>query len=115
MSEANTELIKLLKIISDDTRLNILEQLKDDSKSSKQLEEILGKKQSTISHHLNTLIEANLIESQIREIDKKNINFYRIKNEEILKLLSQIRNFVENLNSKEFLERKKRGLYDILS
>lgn len=115
MSEGNTEIIKFLKVLCDETRLNILEQLKDDTKSSKQLEKLLEKKQSTISHHLSTLIKFNLIESHIREIDRKNINFYRIKNEEVLKLISQIRNFVENINSKEFLERRKRELYDILS
>ena len=115
MSETNQEMIKFLKILCDETRLNILEQLKSEHKTSKQLEEILGKKQSTISHHLNTLIEFNLVESHIREINKKNINYYGIKNKDIFKLLSQMRIFIENSNSKEFFERKKREMYDILT
>ncbi|MFW9771888.1 MAG: ArsR/SmtB family transcription factor [Promethearchaeota archaeon] len=115
MSETNLQLIKFLKLLCDETRLNILEQLKGNQKTSKQIEELLGKKQSTISHHLNTLIEFNLVESDIREINKKNINYYGIKNKDIFKLLSQMKTFIENSNNKEFLERKKREMYDILS
>jgi len=114
MADPNTQLIKFLKILSDETRLNILEQLNDGKKSSKQLEKLLGKKQSTVSHHLTSLIEFNLIESEIKEIEKKKINIYSVKNDEIFKLLSQIRNFIESANIKEFLERKKKELYDIL-
>ena len=114
MAEPNTQLIKFLKILCDETRLSILELLKDGKKSSKQLEKLLRKKKSTVSHHLTTLIESSLVESEIKEIDKKNINFYGIKNKDIFKLLSQIRNFIENANSKEFLERKKKELHDIL-
>ncbi|MFX0033485.1 MAG: ArsR/SmtB family transcription factor [Candidatus Hodarchaeota archaeon] len=115
MAEPNTQIIKFLKILCDETRLNILEHLKDGKKSSKQLEKLLRKKQSTISHHLTTLIEFSLVESEIKEIDKKNIHFYGIKNNDIFNLLSQIRNFIENANSKKFQERKKKELYDILT
>lgn len=115
MGEDHSQLIEFLKIISDETRLNILVQLREDDKTSKQLEKLLDKTQSTISHQLNTLIKNNLIDYEVREINKKAINYYKLKNNDIFNLLSKINSFIEKINTDNFLERRKKDLYDILT
>ncbi len=84
------ESVKLLKVLSDLTRLSILKLLKEKEMSSSELEEMLERSQSTVSKHLKVLKEANLIEAEKRGRRK----YYGIKNTRILEILTAIKNFV---------------------
>ena len=111
MESQNSALIKFLKVLCDDTRLLILNSLKESEKNNEELQTLLNKSQSTISHQLNILIENNLVRVDLKE----NYKYYNIKNQDIFKLLSQIEGFIEKNTSHDFRERRKRELYDILT
>jgi DNA-binding transcriptional ArsR family regulator len=84
------ESVKLLKVLSDFTRFSILKLLKEERKSSSELEEILDKSQSTVSKHLKILKEADLISSKRKGRRK----YYGVKNPRILEIIAAIKNFV---------------------
>ena len=113
MSEIRRLIIEFLKILADQTRLEILQIIKNGEKSSSEIQEILNKSQSTISQHLKVLINHELIESfqkdtilQIENPNKKKkiskitkpINYYKIKSAEIFELLLKIQSYVINTN-----------------
>jgi len=79
--------------ISSIERLIILNSLKEKDRCVCELEAILDKSQSTISHHLRKLERANLIMSW----KKGNYTYYGLKKEELqsfLKILNKVFNFV---------------------
>lgn len=111
MESKNNQLLKFLKVLCDDTRLAILNNLKESEKNNEELQNLLNKSQSTISHQLNILVNNNLVDFEVKE----NYKYYMIKNQDIFKLLSRIEGFIEKISSEDFRERRKRELYDILT
>jgi len=113
MSEIRRLIIEFLKILADQTRLEILQIIKNGERSSSEIQEILNKSQSTISQHLKVLINHGLIESfqkdtilEIENPKKKNktsrimkpINYYKIKSADIFELLLKIQSYVIRTN-----------------
>lgn len=92
------EIIKFLKILADSTRLDILDFLRDGPKNSSEIETRLEKAQSTVSHQLKTLKDAELITSDAQkdEESNKSVKYYIVKNKSIFQLLENIESFVMN-------------------
>ncbi len=111
MSELRKYTIEFLKVLADSTRLEILDQLKNSEKTSKEIQEILDRSQSTISKHLNLLIDNNLIDFE----KKDNIKFYKIKNSNIFTLLSNINSTVANINTEKLKDLIDVDIIDTLS
>ncbi|MHA1456129.1 MAG: ArsR/SmtB family transcription factor [Promethearchaeota archaeon] len=96
MSENKTQFIEFLRILADQTRLDILDLLQHEKKTSLQIQKKLNKSQSTISQHLKALTNKNLIIFKIN-----NVKSYKIKNPKIFKLLVEIGSFVANINKEK--------------
>ena len=94
MSELKKETIEFLKLLADQSRLDILDLLYHEKKTSSEIQSALKKSQSTISQHLKVLTGKNLI--IFDRID--NIKHYKIRNMDVFKLLSDIRSFVARIN-----------------
>ncbi|TFG01650.1 MAG: ArsR family transcriptional regulator [Promethearchaeota archaeon] len=107
MSELTEKIADFLKVLGDQTRLEVLDLLKNGEKTSKEIEAILGKSQSTISQHLKILIEIQLIDFE----KKGNKNYYKIKYDYIFKILTFIQSLVVSLESEK---RRKVSDLDIL-
>lgn len=77
MSDSNTELVTFFKALADSNRLKIVGLLAEKSYSVEELAELLQLKPSTVSHHLNKLSEAGLVQSHaesyysVYQLDKK--------------------------------------------
>lgn len=110
MSELTEKIADFLRVLGETTRLDILDLLKDGEKSSKEIEEELDKSQSTISQHLKTLIEADLINFE----KKGNIKFYLIKNDYVFKILTFVQSFVISLESEKRRKATDLDIYDTL-
>lgn len=78
--------LTLLKCISDETRLHILELIKDKELCVSDLVTKLKKEQPLISHHLRALRSCGIIKA--RENGKKTM--YAISNKEVARLISDI-------------------------
>lgn len=111
MSELRKYTIEFLKVLADSTRLEILDQLKNSEKTSKEIQEKLNRSQSTISKHLNLLIDNNLIDFE----KKDNIKYYKIKNSNIFTLLSNINSTVANINTEKLKDLIDVDIIDTLS
>jgi ArsR family transcriptional regulator, nickel/cobalt-responsive transcriptional repressor len=55
---------KMLKVLADDVRLAVIEQLLEGPKHVGEINEQLGVEQTLLSHHLRVLREAGLVRSQ---------------------------------------------------
>jgi len=110
MSENRTEFIEFLKVLADQTRLDMLELLKDEKKTSSEIQKALDKSQSTISQHLKALSNKNLI-----IFDKINgAKSYYIKNSNIFKLLLEIKSFVIQINQEKLKNLRDLDVIDTL-
>ncbi len=115
MNELTKFSVEFLKILGDQTRLEILEFLKNGPKSSKEIQRELGKSQPTISQHLKALLTSNLIQIEIKENeDKKKLQYYRIKERDLLKLLSSIYSYVARINNEKVKDLRDLDIYDTL-
>ena len=94
MSELKKETIEFLKLLADQSRLDILDLLYHEKKTSSEIQSALKKSQSTVSQHLKVLTNKNLI--IFDRID--NVKHYRIRNIDVFKLLAEIRSFVARIN-----------------
>jgi len=75
--------IKLLKALSDETRMKIVQHLLDGEKCACTIVPSLGKAQSTVSGHLRILEEAGILESK-----RVGTNiWYGVKSQEAKKIL----------------------------
>lgn len=111
MSELRKFTIEFLKALADPVRLDILYFLEKRKLSSSELQKELDRSQSTISKHLNMLVENNLI-----DFDKKdNVNYYKIKNNEVIKLINNITAIVLNVNKKRLKDLQDADIHDVLS
>ncbi|MFX0000317.1 MAG: ArsR/SmtB family transcription factor [Candidatus Hodarchaeota archaeon] len=97
MSELRKYTVEFLKVLADPTRLEILDQLKSSEKNSSEIQNELDRPQSTISKHLNILVDNNLIDFE----KKDNIKYYKIKNIDIFTLLSHINSLVADINTEK--------------
>lgn len=77
---------KLLGVLADSTRLNILQYVKSGDRKSNDIVEHFGKSQSTISQHLKLLVEASLLKYR-RDGTKK---FYSIQTPEVFDVLNSV-------------------------
>ncbi len=111
MSELTEKIAEFLKILSDQTRLEILELLKNDGKTSKEIQETLKKSQSTISQHLKKLYDEDLISIEERE----NLNYYTIKYAYIFKILTFVQSFVITLQREKIRKLSEYNIEDTLS
>jgi ArsR family transcriptional regulator len=55
---------KMLKVLADDVRLAVVEQLLDGPKHVGEINEQLGVEQTLLSHHLRVLREAGIVKAQ---------------------------------------------------
>jgi len=110
MSELKKDIIEFLKVLADQTRLEILDLLNQEKTTSSQIQIALDKSQSTISQHLKALISMNLI--NFERIN--NIKYYKIKNEEIFKLLVDIKSFVAGVNKEKLQAMSNEDIIDTL-
>jgi DNA-binding transcriptional ArsR family regulator len=67
----------LLKALADKSRLQIIEMLYDGEKSSKYIEDGIGKCQSTTSQHLKVLVDSDLLSFRQDGLKK----YYKVKGE----------------------------------
>ena len=110
MSELKKDIIEFLKVLSDQTRLEILDLLYHKNKTSSEIQSALKKSQSTISQHLKVLTNMNLI-----IFDRiNNIKYYKIKNKEIFKLLIDIKSFVAEINKEKLQAMSNEDILDTL-
>lgn len=111
MSELTKNIADFLKILSDQTRLDILELLKNGEKTSKEIQKVLKKSQSTISQHLKKLHDEDLISIE----EKENLNYYKIKYQYIFKILSFVQSFIITLQKEKIRKLSELDIQDTLS
>ena len=115
MNELTKFSIEFLRVLGDHTRLEIIELLKSGPKTSKEIQMELEKSQPTISQHLKTLCGSNLIIFELKENkNKKKLQYYRIKDKDLLKLLSTIYSFVARINNEKVKDLRDLDIYDTL-
>ena len=114
MSELTEKISDFLKVLCDQTRLEILELLKNGEKTSEEIQEAINKTQSTISLQLKKLTDENLITFEKKKEEKVSINYYRVKNDYIFKLLSNIQSFIISLQKDKVEKLLELDKYDTL-
>jgi ArsR family transcriptional regulator len=110
MSELKKDTIEFLKVLADQTRLEILDLLYIEKSASSEIQSALNKSQSTISQHLKVLVNTNLI--IFERIN--NVKIYKIKNKEIFKLLVDIKSFVDGINKEKLQTMNNEDIVDTL-
>jgi len=111
MSELKKDIIEFLKVLADQTRLEILDLLYQEKKTSSEIQSALNKSQSTISQHLKVLANKNFI--IFERIN--NIKYYKIKNSEIFKFLVDIKDFITKINQEKLKDLRDLDVIDTLS
>ena len=110
MSESKIDFIEFLRVLADQTRLDILNLLRYEKKTSSEIQTALDKSQSTISQHLKALSNKNLI-----IFDKiNNVKSYKIKNPNIFKLVEEIKSFVVKINQEKLKDLRDLDVIDTL-
>ncbi|MFX0073611.1 MAG: ArsR/SmtB family transcription factor [Candidatus Hermodarchaeota archaeon] len=112
MSELTEKIVDFLKILADQTRLDMLLLLKNSAKSSAEIQKALDKSQSTISQHLKILWDADLITFEKNK--DNNVKYYTIKYLYIFKIISFIQSFVITLQKDKIRELTNFDVYDTL-
>ena len=102
--------IDFLKVLADQTRLDILELIQKNEHTQDDLMKLLQKSQSTISQHLNLLLTNNLI----TYYKKENRKVYKINDSEIYDLLGKINEFVIKSNKEKLRNLIDSDIFDIL-
>ena len=110
MSELKKDIIEFLKVLADQTRLEILDLLYIEKSASSEIQSALNKSQSTISQHLKVLVNTNLI--IFERIN--NVKIYKIKNKEVFKLLVDIKSFVDGINKEKLQTMSNEDIIDTL-
>ena len=110
MSELKKDIIEFLKVLADQTRLEILDLLSHEKRTSSEIQSALNKSQSTISQHLKVLTNKSLI-----NFDRiNNIKYYKIKNMDIFKLLADIKFFASEINKEKLQAMSNEDIKDTL-
>jgi len=116
MNELIKYTLDFLKVLGDQTRLEIINLLKESPKSSKDLEIALSKKQPSISQQLKILYNSNLITFEtIENHNKKKTKYYELKDVNIFNVISNIQSFVAKINNQRFKDLQNLDIIDTLS
>ena len=116
MNELIKYTLDFLKVLGDQTRLEILNHLKEKPKSSKDLEKALSKKQPSISQQLKILLNANLITFETRENhNKKKTKYYELKDTDIFNIISSMQSYVAKINNQRIKDLQNLDIIDTLS
>ncbi len=110
MSEAKKDFIEFLRVLADQTRLEIIDLLRNEKKTSSDIQTVLNKSQSTISQHLKVLTNKNLI--LFERIN--NVKYYKINNLKIFKLLVDIKSHVAGINKDKLQAMNDEDIIDVL-
>ncbi len=110
MIELTKFTLDFLNALNDQTRLDIVNMLRNGEKTSEDIQTALNKSQSTISQQLKKLIDASIIISE----KKAGKNFYSIKDGYIFKVLSSIQSYVVNQNKERLKVLTDINIYDTL-
>ena len=110
MSEIKELTINFLKILADQTRLDILNLIKEKEHTQEDLMTLLMKSQPTISQHLNLLTKNNLITYS----KKENRKYYTINDNELFILLRSINKFVIKNNKEKLRNLIDSDVFDVL-
>ena len=110
MSEFRRSTVEFLKVLGDPTRLEILEILKKNEKSSSDIQKKLNRSQSTTSKHLNMLVDNNLIYFE----KKNNIKYYKIKNNNIFNLIDRINSLIADITKEKFRDVRDQDVFNTL-
>jgi len=111
MSELRKYTVEFLRVLGDPTRLDIVDLLQNSEKSALEIKIALDRSQSTISKHLNMLLENGLIGFEKRD----NIKYYKIENSEILDLITTINTIVLSISKKKLRDIQDVDIHDILA
>lgn len=84
------KIIEFLKLISDQTRYRILNYLKVKNMFVQELAKELKLTTPTLIHHMELLLNANLIDVYMNKEDKKRV-FYKLNNERLQELLDMLK------------------------
>jgi len=116
MNELIKYTLDFLKVLGDQTRLEILNLLKEGPKSSKDLQKALDKKQPSISQQLKILYNSNLITFETKENhNKKKTKYYKLKDKNIFNILSSIQSYVAKMNNQRIKDLHNLDIIDALS
>ena len=95
ISAMNENLAEFIKILSDPSRLDILDSLNKGAElSASEIESVTGKSQSSTSQQLKNLVNARVLNVR-RESRNK---YYKIRDPQIFKILTEITIFLSNIN-----------------
>jgi len=120
MSEIDQLIIDFLRLIADQTRLDILKHLKDGEKTSKEIRKLLNKSHSTITQHLKSLLDKGVITFIKKEVPTgrtempKEVMHYSIKDPKIFDVLTKIQSFVVSINREKLKDLRDLDIYDTL-
>ena len=116
MNELIKYTLDFLKVLGDQTRLEILNLLKEGPKSSKDLETALSKKQPSISQQLKILYNSNLIIFEtIENNNNKKTKYYELKDANIFNIISSIQSYVARINNQRIKDLQNFDIIDTLS
>jgi len=108
--------LDFLKVLGDQTRLEILYLLKEAPKSSKDIERALDKKQPSISQQLKILYNANIVTFDMKENkNKKKAKSYKLNDKHIFDIISNIQSYVAKINNLKIRELQNLDIIDTLS
>ena len=111
MSELRKYTVEFLKVLGDPTRLDIVDLLQNSEKSALEIKIALDRSQSTISKHLNMLVENGLI-----GFEKKNsTKYYKIESSEIIDLINTINAIALDVSKKKLKDIQDADIRDILA
>lgn len=108
------ELVKIMKALGDETRLRIMNLLKDGELCVCQIESILGINQSNASRHLNKLVNAGLISNYKKaqyvyyKLDYKALEEHPFLDEMIKNELNKVEQHQKD--TEKLMEYKKRNI-----
>ena len=89
--------LRVLKCISDETRLKILDALKNDERCVREIIDEIKMEQSLVSHHLRGMRKCGLV---LRRREGKKI-MYRLADKSVINLLNDIRRMSEKFCVKD--------------
>ena len=110
MESLTDNVVKFLRVLGDNTRLEIIDLLKRGESTSHDIQDTLSKSQSTISQHLKTLFDAGVIRFR-RDGNKK---YYSINDSDIFNMLVNIKSFVSKLQTEKIEKISQRDVLDTL-
>lgn len=107
----NENLSEFIKILSDPSRLDILDALKEGSEmSASEIEHAIGKSQSSTSQQLKNLVNANVL--NVRRESRN--RYYKIRDPQIFNILIEITIYLSNINQDKIEELSDVDISDTL-